>query len=208
MYSMVNIPDLNTSIEFFGGGRQWEQQHRTPFDLISTFPDKVLKLGSRDVVLVNSGVHDNTPRETLEKSVPVAQVVAQTVGACQQTSETCPIIFWRESTPQHFATASGNWRPHPWKSLQVAWDNVDQSMCRPVEDLNRSRWSNFRNEMTNPILENAGVPILRVYKPLAGLYQEHCLPNDCTHGSVAHYDFLTQYFSIALTEYEQLHQAP
>jgi len=101
MHARFRFEARNTTLEFIGGGLQWQFAGKHPYDLAHEFQRIVKTLGQRDVVEINSGVHDNLKHDILNNSVAVAHAVA----AAMPKTANAPVVLWRETTPQHFQSS-------------------------------------------------------------------------------------------------------
>lgn len=206
----------NITLEFVGGGRNYELSPfykalgPRPINLASVFPQILEGLEPTDVVLVNSGVHDNSYEELtddrekhgyseLEPLLPfdrqldragttdttqVAHAVAQAVTERRARDPSrVPMVIWRESTPQHYhkhkhEEADGLYPLNPRN------DSAWHKRCSPLDTdlLDETSSANMRNTLTRPILDQADIPILAVWKALSTHADAHCMKMyDCTH---------------------------
>lgn len=187
----------------------WHVFDGLPYNLAKVLPDLVKDFGPRDVAIINSGNHDNTEEQASDdrdhhgfehlenieigKNKDMSRTQSKTKDATQvahavanlvkdlraKKGNAAPTVIWRESTPQHFAGAvNGQWVEHP--RLDHTW--MGECAALDPELLEESSDANFRNKLTNPIVDGANVPVLRVWNALATHPESHCgKRQDCTH---------------------------
>lgn len=101
-----------------------------------------------------------------------------------------PIVIWGESTPQHFQNGSFTWNVLQ-DSPPASGKEKLRSECFPYESLeDYMRKGHWRNEMAQPIVDEAGLPTMHFSKALHSLHSCHPFRynakkdlwgNDCTH---------------------------
>ena len=127
-------------------------------------------LRADDVAIFNFGMHSHYNATTI--TIEVGEWL-QTVQALSPR----PHIIWRETSPQHFETTGGLYNSAPLTTTQgvhiagscVTDDNVDNPF----------------NVASNPLVERAGLPVLRIFgvshnaDHVSSLGDHH--KTDCTH---------------------------
>lgn len=193
MYALFHFQTHNTTLEFIGGGLQWEFAGKRPYNLANEVRQVVKTLGQRDVLEINSGVHENLESDILNNSVAVAHGVAATMPKNAKG----PVVLWRETTPQHFQSSNGMYpgrgfgKPGRCSAMtpEMLLGKGLKGACRP-----ECTHANIRNELTNPVLAESSVPILKVWQGLVPFYDQHLYAGDCTHWSRSVVHFLIETF--------------
>ena len=138
-------------------------------------------LGPADVVVANWGVQYHT--HTGKASVYLTNVTAETIRALTARPRWVrPLIIWRETAPQHFPADTGNY------GGDRLWWTTQHANCMPIQRLDLSF-----NEVVNPMLRQARIPILPVWEPSLPHYNAHFSWKplgdrrvlDCTHYCLA-----------------------
>lgn len=115
-------------------------------------------LDNRSIVLVNAGLHyENLQPELFAEATALADLAAAS------RSSSAPAIVWRESSPQHFVSQHPFVRDgHPlWWADE--WQQASAAGCSPASALVRRADGDKFNQVTSPILQASGMPILRVW---------------------------------------------
>ena len=133
-----------------------------------------------DVLVVNTGVHHNTPSTTL-----AANVRGMVQWYERQSSGKRPALLWRETLPTHFVSPSHNGEYSPGGNLKCgASDGHCVASADPI-----GRTQKF-NRVSSPIVEAAALPIIRAHNVTSPLWDMHngCLVRgpenravDCVH---------------------------
>jgi len=193
MYARFHFQTRNTTLEFIGGGLQWQFAGKHPYNLANEFQQIVKTLGQRDVIEINSGVHDNLKHDILNDSVAVAHAVA----AGMPKNAKGPIVLWRETTPQHFQSSNGMYPGRDFgKPGQCSAMTHDMLLGKGLKGACRPECTraNIRNELTNSVLAESSVPVLQVWQGLVPFHDQHLYPGDCTHWSRSVVHFLIETF--------------
>jgi len=193
MYALFRFQARNTTLEFIGGGLQWQLAGKQPYNLASEFRRVVKTLGQRDVLEINSGVHDNLEDDIVNNSVAVARAVADAMPSKAKG----PIVLWRETTPQHFQSSNGMYpgrgfgKPKRCSAMtpEMLLGKGLKGACQP-----ECTHANIRNELTNAVLAKSSVPVLHVWQGLIPFYDQHLYAGDCTHWSRSVVHFLIETF--------------
>ena len=130
-------------------------------------------LAPTDILLLNFGVHFDDPVKYKIK-------LEEFVRGFHSTRDLSisPVLIWRETGPQHFATSSGYY-------LQEG-----SRECAPFKNMTWAYESDWRNRVAEEIFIPLQVPILRVWGPSAHLWDGHIIDQDrldepglkdCTH---------------------------
>ena len=134
-------------------------------------------LRSTDILVVNTGLHHNEPNATL-----VANVRSFILWFQNQSSP--PTVIWRESTPQHFATETGEWDTH--EKAGIVCGRVG-GICAAMNPLREKTEFQKYNNASTPMIVAAGIPIVALYQALAPYWHSHtgCVLKhrtvDCVH---------------------------
>ena len=161
------------------GQQKWHRYQQVPIGVAARCVSEVYNLTSRDVLLVNSGVHFNEISEYIRS----IDSFLDWFSSAPQLERPCTL--WRETLPQHWHhTNDGTYRnlnasntrklPYPCRSLS----------CR-LQHGSRQKW----NDLASPSMMRAGVPIVRVFDALVPHFlqhhSEHETSADCTHWTSA-----------------------
>jgi hypothetical protein len=124
------------------------------------------------------GVHHNDPEKTL---APNLESLFR--WNSEISSHNKPILLWRETTPQHFPTISGTFEKDNMKKCH----RVSETNCKAIISKSRPGSKQKFNDLSNPRVQAAGIPIVEVFdvmKPFWFLHQD-CIGGetapDCTH---------------------------
>jgi len=121
------------------------------------------RLTQDDIVIVNAGLHfvDRPSKRLLGHSVQ------RFVDSYWALSGKAPMLWWRETSPQHFPGTGGYDR--------VAFQTAGKRGC------GNSSTNEF-NEITTPIIEQAKLPIIRIFDGTSRFHKVHYgKVGDCTH---------------------------
>ena len=138
-----------------------------------------LGIDSGDVVVVNAGVHHNQPEVSLRGNVESFVRWRDEARAAGRL----PCTLWRETFATHFATADGTFQADAShrRALNLGcgrWDSRCSPLAGPLaREVGAGATRQKFNDASNPLLERAGVPILRTFLPSAALFDVHC---ECT----------------------------
>jgi hypothetical protein len=164
------------------GQRKWHRYRQVPIGVAAECVSEVHNLTSRDVLLVNSGVHFNeisAYRDSIDSFLRWHTSTPRLKRPC---------TLWRETMPQHWdhtkdgtylnesntRNVSGNSAAYPCRSLSYR-----------LPQGSRQKWNN----LANPRMLHAGVPIVRMFDafvPHFLLHQsERSSGADCTHWTSA-----------------------
>ena len=122
-------------------------------------------LGPGDVILWNSGVHEKSDESSLRK---LHWRVNQIVKSYALNGQNQAQLWWRETLPQHFSSGSYK-HAEPQCSPAESWHHQVDSL-------------GVYNDVTSPIVEAAGVPVMHTFASALPLHDAHYKPGfDCTH---------------------------
>ena len=145
-----------------------------------------------DTVVVNAGVHHG--RGVRLGGHSLATEVHAIIAWHKSQGSASPCVLWRETLPQHFQTLDGAFpecssccgrslREDCW--LPNRSDAAYAQCCAP---LTSHAGTQPFNNVSTPIVQSAGIPIVRIYTRLAPMWQSHIgCPSahpgypDCTH---------------------------
>lgn len=123
----------------------------------------------RDVVVANSGLHHH------EMSTLRANMVSF-IEYYKAAARLKMNIMWRETIPQHWPTRYGDFAYH----LHNYSAPREPYRCAPLpakRPYGKQKWNVF----AEPMLQSAGVPIVRYFNVFAEWHYLHTGGNDCTH---------------------------
>lgn len=102
-------------------------------------------------------------------------------------------LIWREVTAQHFAFPGGHFN-FPSMADYNKWR--PNATCSPDHTLAEMQRHHKWNNISVPLMEQAGVPVLRVWLPSSLAYDAHIGHGDCTHfcmpGALDHWTIALQ----------------
>ena len=149
--------------------------------------------GVKTLIIINQGIHHNKfddefcsadcRGDSLTSLTTVATSFYEELAASKRDDMD---VMWRESTPQNFPTSNGQWATHGFCKQECPCVPLSLNMkfgfglyprCEPS-----CYPANIRNVLTNPIVEAAHMPVLRIYDALADApFNIHRNELDCTH---------------------------
>lgn len=126
---------------------------------------------SGHVFVLNTGAHYFNNTEGYQRDVEaLAKIMSDLKAKGKQ-------VIWRETSPEHFDSASGLYPPADWHKDEAYG-------CRLRTDAH----SNWKNDMANPIIKKAKIPILYVNANARSQWDAHVGNNhrktfvlDCQH---------------------------
>ena len=217
----------STVVKYIPTGRLWKLYNPGTLSFIDVV-EKVLNKSCRsnneeeshtkkthvEFVVLNQGLHHNAEEKVTNKESTTglrAQALAASTAYSLAQLRNSPKnginqkVFWRETTQQHFATPDGNF------DGKCRGQDCQSCIVTPLERNSSIRnTSNFRNDITNRIIETSGMTVVPIFEPLQySPYNFHFI-GDCTHYNSDGLIFINMmcltYFYTALPEfgYEQV----
>jgi hypothetical protein len=157
---------------------------------------------SSDVLVANVGLHMTT-RTALVSNVRA--FVAWHASVASQTPQRAPCAVWRETMPQHFPTLAGTYAGLIGFLANASHGAFDQQSycCTPLPCVQSSSGPSQQptgaadaalvmtrqkyNDVTDPIVSAAHMPVARVFDLFAPLHYLHGSCHDCTHYVSGHH---------------------
>ena len=190
----------STVVKYIPAGRLWKL-YNPGMHSFSEIVGKVMNKSCRtnnmdsyandEFVIINQGVHHNIEEKIMDnkdsriglRAQALATSMAYSVSKlCNNRSRRNQKVFWRETTPQHFATSDGNFNLDSKCSGQGCKSCIITSFAR---DISIRDTSNFRNDITSKIIEKSGITIVPIFEPLYySPFNLHLDRGDCTHYNI------------------------
>mmetsp|Transcript_22301 Transcript_22301/g.61866 ORF Transcript_22301/g.61866 Transcript_22301/m.61866 type:complete len:380 (+) Transcript_22301:1052-2191(+) len=136
-----------------------------------------------DIMVINIGNDYSEPRELQASLLKFLRLY-------EDHSEKLPVVIWQESTAQHHLGFKGGDRLAERTSPEHIRDPTGllpdaQIKCGkiPVQELEQANW---RNQLSNRMMEAAGIPVLRIWKASTEFHNQYtsgCPSGFCPHPS-------------------------
>ncbi|CAJ1957516.1 unnamed protein product [Cylindrotheca closterium] len=122
-----------------------------------------------DLVIWNAGVHHTRSFQgTTNDLIPMLQNIFSSYSKQKKSKKhSLPSLWWKESYAQHFETGH--------------WESRKQRECHDISMLPMENETGIYNQVTEPLVQQFHIPVMRVYKASVPLYMAHNKSRDCTH---------------------------
>eukprot|EP00899_Mesostigma_viride_P010282 jgi/Mesvir1/19255/Mv10337-RA.1 len=166
-----------------------QQDTYDDWGVAAVIQERMSEFHSSDVMIVNLG-HDYKDFTTYQRRV------MEFVRLHDENTDLLPILLWRETTAQHHDGYEGGDITNPLPVMEPVERDFLLGHARPPLhcvpfDVAQLHSSNWRNRMANKLLEQAGIPILRVFDASVQRHDWHsekCLGGQCDRwGPCQHY---------------------
>eukprot|EP00959_Pyramimonas_sp_CCMP1952_P408702 8565298-Pyramimonas_sp.AAC.1 len=120
-------------------------------------------MAAKDIVLLNVGLHHNTP-ETLHQEI---HLFASWLTAHQK--QALPYFIWKDTSPQHFPETKGGNYGFKMNVLSLKGHHRG---CQnfAMSEMVQHDW---RNNVSLPIIRKLGIPVVNTWRTVANLPHAH-----------------------------------